>query len=109
MEPVGFRARSKLAVSSAEKFEPGVEPLWLWTSTFGAAAIENARYFIAAKAWDHLDVEWLYSAPAVWTKSTDRMPAAGQLIVKRWANGNVWAGIYRGGPKESSFDEWKAI
>lgn len=39
----------------------------------------------------------------------DQMPAPGQLIVKRWKSGAVWAGRYAGGPKESSFDEWASL
>jgi len=42
-----------------------------------------------------------------WISSTYMMPTVGMIIVKRWKrNGSVWAGIYQGGEKWSSFDEW---
>jgi hypothetical protein len=41
-----------------------------------------------------------------WVKTSDRRPEAGRLIVKRWKNGSVWAGVYSGTDKDSSFDEW---
>lgn len=41
-----------------------------------------------------------------WISTKERMPVAGTMIVKRWRSGSVWAGLYSGGPKESSFDEW---
>lgn len=44
---------------------------------------------------------------AKWVKLADRRPAPGCLIVKRWvASGSVWAGVYSGSDKDSSFDEW---
>lgn len=49
------------------------------------------------------------TAQLAWQKMPDKAPTPGQLIVKRWTNGNVWAGVYTGGPKEGSFDEWKAL
>lgn len=109
MGPIGFRTRSKLMVQDAAKFEPDLDPVWLWNTAYGDRAVESARQVLAAGAWEHLEVEWLYAKPACWTKTSDKMPASGQLIVKRWANGSVWAGVYNGGPKEGSFDEWKAL
>lgn len=45
-----------------------------------------------------------------WIRTSDRRPPAGALIVKRWCrNGAVWAGIYSGTDKDSSFDEWIAL
>lgn len=41
-----------------------------------------------------------------WIKVAERMPDSGQLIVKRWNNGAVWAGRYSGTEKDSSFDAW---
>lgn len=42
-----------------------------------------------------------------WTRTTERRPEPGALIVKRWDhNGAVWAGFYSGTEKDSSFDEW---
>jgi hypothetical protein len=45
----------------------------------------------------------------LWVETKTRLPQAGQLIVKRWANGNVWAGRYSGRPKDSSFDSWMPL
>lgn len=45
-----------------------------------------------------------------WVKTQDRRPQPGSLIVKRWRqNGAVWAGVYSGTEKDSSFDEWVAL
>lgn len=45
--------------------------------------------------------------PADWIQATERLPNAGDLIVKRWAhNAAAWAGVYAGSAKDSSFDEW---
>lgn len=44
-----------------------------------------------------------------WTQTSERRPAAGELIVKRWKSGSVWAGVYSGTEKDSSFDEWCAL
>lgn len=41
-----------------------------------------------------------------WVQTSERRPDAGRLIVKRWKNGSVWAGVYNGSDKDSSFDEW---
>jgi hypothetical protein len=42
-----------------------------------------------------------------WNKTSDGLPEAGRLIVKRWTKkGSQWAGRYSGTPKDSSFDEW---
>lgn len=41
-----------------------------------------------------------------WIRTTDQVPENGRLIVKRWANGNVWAGVHVAHPKHESFDEW---
>lgn len=42
-----------------------------------------------------------------WNKTSDGLPEAGRLIVKRWTKkGSQWAGRYSGSPKDSSFDEW---
>lgn len=44
-----------------------------------------------------------------WISVLERLPDAGELIVKRWKSGSVWAGIYSGSAKDSSFDEWLSI
>lgn len=44
-----------------------------------------------------------------WTNTSERRPDAGELIVKRWKSGSVWAGVYSGTEKDSSFDEWCAL
>lgn len=44
-----------------------------------------------------------------WIRTSDRCPDAGALIVKRWKSGSVWAGVYSGTDKDSSFDEWCAL
>lgn len=44
-----------------------------------------------------------------WIDAKKELPVAGQLIVKRWRSGSVWAGVYRGTDKESSFDYWYAL
>jgi hypothetical protein len=45
-----------------------------------------------------------------WIKTAERRPAPGSLIVKRWLRpGSVWAGVYGGSDKDSSFDEWCAL
>lgn len=49
--------------------------------------------------------EW-QEARQGWIRTTDARPDAGRLIVKRWKNGSVWAGVYSGNDKDSSFDEW---
>lgn len=51
----------------------------------------------------HLDPE-----PALrWNNTSDGLPEAGRLIVKRWTKkGSQWAGRYSGSPKDSSFDQW---
>lgn len=41
-----------------------------------------------------------------WVPLSEKRPDAGRLIVKRWKNGSVWAGVYSGSEKDSSFDEW---
>lgn len=42
-----------------------------------------------------------------WNKTSDGLPEAGRLIVKRWTKkGSQWAGRYSGSPKDSSFDAW---
>lgn len=41
-----------------------------------------------------------------WVRTSERRPDAGRLIVKRWKSGSVWAGVYSGTDKDSSFDEW---
>lgn len=46
------------------------------------------------------------SAVPDWIRPADQTPENGQLIVKRWANGNVWAGIHTAHPKHESFDAW---
>lgn len=48
----------------------------------------------------------LYWLKPVWISTKDRLPEPGDLIVKRWSKGTVWAGIYTGTSKESSFDYW---
>lgn len=44
-----------------------------------------------------------------WIDSKVSLPEAGRLIVKRWKNGNVWAGKYSGSAKDTSFDSWRYI
>lgn len=45
-----------------------------------------------------------------WVRTSDLRPSPGALIVKRWdRNGAVWAGVYTGSDKDSSFDEWFAL
>lgn len=46
------------------------------------------------------------SAPPGWIVTKDQKPRGGQLIVKRWKNGAVWAGTHDEGPKNESFDWW---
>ena len=41
-----------------------------------------------------------------WKLASNALPVAGSLIAKKWKNGAVWAGIYLGSAKDSSFDEW---
>lgn len=41
-----------------------------------------------------------------WISTRFKMPDPGTMIVKRWKSGSVWAGLYSGGAKEGSFDEW---
>lgn len=41
-----------------------------------------------------------------WINNKAFPPSPGMLIVKRWKNGAVWAGIYRGSEKEGSFEEY---
>lgn len=41
-----------------------------------------------------------------WISMEQRRPAPGTLIVKKWKSGSVWAGVYTGGEKDASFDEW---
>lgn len=44
-----------------------------------------------------------------WISMAERKPEPGTLIVKRWKSGSVWAGVYSGSDKDSSFDEWVAL
>lgn len=46
--------------------------------------------------------------PGVWYKTKERAPEPG-MIVKRWKNGAVWAGMFSGNAKDSSFDEWMKL
>lgn len=42
-----------------------------------------------------------------WNNTSDGLPEAGRLIVKRWTKkGSQWAGRYSGSPKDTSFDKW---
>lgn len=41
-----------------------------------------------------------------WIDLDARLPEVGELIVKRWRNGSVWAGRYAGGRKDSGCDQW---
>ena len=53
---------------------------------------------------------WLaWRAARAWVPMSERKPQGGQLIVKRWRHGAVWAGTHNEGPKNESFDEWKAL
>jgi len=47
-----------------------------------------------------------YDKTQQWIPTSQAMPQQGALIVKRWKEGTVWAGVYHGGAKDSSFDEW---
>jgi len=47
-----------------------------------------------------------YDKTQQWIPTSQVMPQQGALIVKRWKEGTVWAGVYHGGAKDSSFDEW---
>lgn len=49
------------------------------------------------------------AVPEGWISTEDRMPEAGQSIVKKWKSGAMWAGKYTGSAKHSSFDYWKLI
>lgn len=45
-----------------------------------------------------------------WIDAKERLPQPGEMIAKRWRRtGAVWAGIYTGSKKESSFDEWVSL
>ena len=48
-------------------------------------------------------------AAGAWINTSERKPRGGQLIVKRWKHGAVWAGTHDEGPKNESFHEWKAL
>ena len=46
-----------------------------------------------------------------WISTKDQSPEPGDLIVKRWKSGSVWAGRYyppagRASQGDSGFDEW---
>ena len=41
-----------------------------------------------------------------WIVTKERKPKGGQMIVRRWKNGAVWAGVHDEGPKNESFDWW---
>ena len=47
-----------------------------------------------------------YDKSQQWISTSREMPQQGDLIVKRWKEGTVWAGLYYGGAKDSSFDSW---
>jgi hypothetical protein len=63
---------------------------------------DAACYYICTEAGGHAP----NCISITWIKSSERMPDAGDLIVKRWESGAVWAGIYSGSAKDSSFKEW---
>lgn len=44
-----------------------------------------------------------------WIAAAHRLPEPGQLVVKRWSNGNVWAGRHVAHPKHESFAEWMPL
>jgi hypothetical protein len=44
-----------------------------------------------------------------WTPTAVRKPEGGQLIVRRWKHGAVWAGTHDEGSKNETFHEWKAL
>jgi len=44
-----------------------------------------------------------------WITTAHRLPEPGQLVVKRWGNGNVWAGRHVAHPKHESFAEWMPL
>ena len=50
-----------------------------------------------------------WQAARAWVPMSKRKPKGGQLIVKRWRHGAVWAGTHNEGPKHEAFDEWKAL
>ena len=70
--------------------------------------INESAMLDALDNYDNEISRWLSAAPpAGWVSVKDRLPDVGQLIVKRWrAKNSVWAGIYTGGEKDSSFDDW---
>lgn len=61
---------------------------------------ESGNCELAWQAW---------KAARAWVPMSQRKPKGGQLIVKRWKHGAVWAGTHDEGPKNESFHEWKAL
>lgn len=66
------------------------------------ATVDQLRHMVAL-----VGDEWVQHYD--WIPVTERLPEPGQLIVKRFANRQVWAGNYSGSPKGDSFEAWKAI
>ncbi len=62
-EPIGYRYRSRQAVQAAARDEPNVEPVWLWTTAYGEAAVLQARRMLRSRNFKHLDIELLYNQP----------------------------------------------
>lgn len=93
-----------IGTNEPERCPNGCGPLWRVTWEQEAQAYAKSmndwadRAIAAEKA-----LRWTAMTPS--TK-----PLPGALIVKRWkANGAVWAGVYSGTDKDSSFDEWFAL
>ena len=61
------------------------------------------HYGCTQAAWE------AWQAARAWVPMSQRKPKGGQLIVKRWRHGAVWAGTHNEGPKNEAFDEWKAL
>ena len=53
--------------------------------------------------YDHL------SKPTQWIVTGEQKPGRGQLIVKRWNIGTVWAGRYSGSSEDVAFQHWYPV
>lgn len=42
----------------------------------------------------------------IWIKTAEQPPVDTSLILRRWSNGNVWAGPHEAGPKNQGFAEY---
>ncbi len=97
--------------------EPGVRALCPERAAF-EAWLNPGRHESNVSPWvepgryekDTHNLAWLaWRAARAWVPTSERKPKGGQLIVKRWRHGAVWAGTHNEGPKNESFDEWKAL